>query len=51
VAEHTSARAALLMQQKGFKDASALLGGINAWKASGSPMEEATPTPTPSNKK
>jgi len=39
------------MQQKGFKDASALLGGINAWKASGSPMEEATPTPEPAKKK
>jgi len=43
VAEHTSARAALLMQQKGFKDASALLGGIRAWEESGSPMEKAAP--------
>jgi 3-mercaptopyruvate sulfurtransferase SseA len=39
------------MQQNGFKDASALLGGVRAWEDSGGPMEKATPTPEPSNKK
>jgi len=40
-----------LLQQNGFKDAGALLGGIHAWEASGGPMEKASPTPDPSKKK
>ena len=40
-----------MLQQKGFKDASALLGGLNAWEAAGGPMVKATPTPDPSKKK
>ncbi|MGH9852951.1 MAG: rhodanese-like domain-containing protein [Blastocatellia bacterium] len=44
-AGQTSARAALLLQQAGFKDASALLGGTSAWESSGGPMEKAS-TPT-----
>jgi len=42
---------ALILQEKGFKDASALLGGLNAWEASGGPMEKTTPTPDPKEKK
>jgi rhodanese-related sulfurtransferase len=42
-AEQTSARAAVLLQQAGFKDASALLGGTSAWESSGGAMERATP--------
>jgi 3-mercaptopyruvate sulfurtransferase SseA len=51
VAEHTSARAALLLQQNGFKDAGALLGGFNAWQTAGGPIESDTPTPEPTKKK
>jgi len=40
-----------LLQQNGFNDASALLGGLNAWEAAGGPMVKATPTPDPSKKK
>jgi 3-mercaptopyruvate sulfurtransferase SseA len=40
-----------LLQQNGFKDAGALLGVLNAWEASGGPMEKANPTPDPSKKK
>jgi rhodanese-related sulfurtransferase len=50
-AEQTSGDAALLLQQNGFKDASALLGGIHAWESSGNPMVKSSPTPTPANKK
>jgi rhodanese-related sulfurtransferase len=42
-AEQTSARAATLLQQAGFKDASALLGGTSAWESSGGAMEKAPP--------
>jgi len=42
---------ALLLQQKGFKDVSALLGGLNAWEASGGQMEKATPTTDPAKQK
>jgi len=41
----------LLLQQNGFKDSGALLGGINAWEAAKEPMEMATPTPEPVKKK
>jgi rhodanese-related sulfurtransferase len=44
-AEQTSARAVTLLQQAGFKDASALLGGTSAWESSGGPMVRASPTP------
>ena len=36
--ENTSSRAALLLNQGGFKEASALLGGNHAWEAAGYPM-------------
>jgi hypothetical protein len=42
---------ALILQEKGFKDASALLGGLNAWEASGGLMEKATATPEPTKQK
>lgn len=48
---NSSARAALLLQQKGFKDASALLGGLAAWETAGGPMEKPSPTPAPSKQK
>ncbi len=37
-AEHSSARAAYLLQQAGFKDAGALVGGTAAWEAAGGEM-------------
>jgi len=39
--------------QKGFTNASALLGGTNVWKQAGYPMEgeESKPIDQPSNKK
>jgi 3-mercaptopyruvate sulfurtransferase SseA len=40
-----------LLQQNGFKDASALLGGFNAWKDAGGQIESVTPTPIPIKKK
>jgi len=48
-AEQTSARAASLLQQAGFKDASALLGGTSAWESSGGPMEKAPPSTAKKN--
>jgi len=39
VQEHTSARAALLLQQAGFADAAAILGGWSAWQQAGLPAE------------
>lgn len=36
--EETSARAALMLRQKGFR-ASALLGGFEGWKQAGLPVE------------
>jgi len=48
-AEQTSARAVALLQQAGFKDASALLGGTSAWESSGGPMVRASPTPAKKN--
>jgi len=40
-----------LLQQKGFKDAGALLGGVSAWEAAGGQMEKAAPAPEPAKKK
>jgi len=40
VAEHTSARAAYLLEQAGFKDAGALLGGLHAWEAAGGAVKK-----------
>jgi hydroxyacylglutathione hydrolase len=40
-AEQTSARAAILLEKAGFKDAAALLGGIHAWERAGGPIEKA----------
>jgi 3-mercaptopyruvate sulfurtransferase SseA len=39
------------LQQKGFKDASALLGGITAWEDAGGPMVKPSSTPESSKKK
>jgi len=39
VQEHTSARAALTLQQAGFVDAAAILGGFSAWQQAGLPVE------------
>ncbi|GEM_PF-426497 len=44
-AEQTSARAVTLLQQAGFKDASALLGGTSAWESAGGAMVRTSPTP------
>jgi len=40
-----------LLQQNGFKDASALLGGMHAWEAAQGAMEKSEPTPEPTKKK
>jgi rhodanese-related sulfurtransferase len=39
VNEATSARAALTLYEQGFTEVKALLGGLDAWKAEGFPME------------
>jgi rhodanese-related sulfurtransferase len=44
--EHSSARAALVLQKGGFKDVAALVGGNMAWEAAGYEMVKA-PLPTP----
>lgn len=46
-AEHSSSRAALVLQKAGFKDAGALVGGNMAWEAAGYEMVKAPP-PSPS---
>ena len=38
-AEHSSAQAASFLRYKGFKQTAALLGGLDAWKAAGLPVE------------
>jgi hydroxyacylglutathione hydrolase len=38
-AEHTSAGAVLNLKTKGFDNAAALLGGLDAWKKAGYPVE------------
>ena len=38
-AEHSSAQAASFLRYKGFKHTAALLGGLDAWKAAGLPVE------------
>jgi rhodanese-related sulfurtransferase len=38
--EHSSARAASILQKLGFSFASALLGGFNAWIKAGYPTEK-----------
>ncbi len=48
-AEQTSAQAATLLQQNGFKDAGALLGGFSSWEAAGGAVERA-PAPDPKKK-
>ncbi len=45
-AEHSSARAALLLQKGGFDNAAALVGGNMAWEAAGYEMVKAPP-PSP----
>ncbi|MBS1790693.1 MAG: rhodanese-like domain-containing protein [Acidobacteria bacterium] len=50
-AEHSSARAAYLLQQGGFKDAGCLVGGNAAWEAAGGEMVKApAATPEPAAK-
>ncbi len=44
--EHSSARAALMLQKAGFQNAGALVGGNAAWENSGGEMVKA-PLPTP----
>ena len=39
-AEQSSARAALLLDKGGFKEASALLGGMHAWETAGGELEK-----------
>ena len=39
--EHTSARAVQILNEKGYKNAYALVGGTAAWKDAGYPMESA----------
>lgn len=46
--EHSSARAAFVLQKAGFNDAAALVGGNMAWEAAGYAMVKAPPPP-PSN--
>jgi rhodanese-related sulfurtransferase len=41
--EGTSAAAAAQLENAGFKNTAALLGGTNAWKQSGGEMEKASP--------
>ncbi|NDD63332.1 MAG: sulfurtransferase, partial [Acidobacteria bacterium] len=36
--EHTSARAAFLLDKAGFKGSAAMLGGMMAWESSGGEM-------------
>ena len=46
--EHSSARAALVLQKAGFKDAAALVGGNMAWEAAGYEMIKSAPSsPSP----
>ena len=42
-AEQTSAHAARILAKAGFKEASALLGGMNAWETAGGELVRATP--------
>jgi rhodanese-related sulfurtransferase len=42
-AEQTSAAAARQLENAGFKNSAALLGGTNAWKQSGGEMEKSSP--------
>jgi rhodanese-related sulfurtransferase len=43
--EHTSAAASTMLEKAGFKNTAALLGGTNAWKQSGGPMENSGAAP------
>ncbi|MGH9753468.1 MAG: hypothetical protein ACREA2_11850 [Blastocatellia bacterium] len=40
-----------MLQQKGFKGASALLGGLKAWEDAGGLVEKPSLTPNPSKQK
>jgi rhodanese-related sulfurtransferase len=42
-AEQTSSRAAVLLEKAGFKNTSALLGGLNAWESVGGQVEKSAP--------
>jgi rhodanese-related sulfurtransferase len=42
-AEQTSSRAAALLEKAGFKNTSALLGGLHAWESVGGQIEKTTP--------
>ncbi len=46
-AEQTSLRAVTLLEQGGFKNAKALVGGNAAWEAAGGEMVKAPPTSNP----
>jgi rhodanese-related sulfurtransferase len=39
------------LQQNGFKDAAALLGGMSAWESAGGEMVRAPASPEPAKKK
>jgi rhodanese-related sulfurtransferase len=41
--ENSSARAALLLDQGGYKNVAALVGGLHAWEAAGGAIEKAPP--------
>lgn len=47
--EHSSARAAFVLQKAGFKDVAALVGGNMAWEAAGYAMVKAAPVPAGPN--
>lgn len=47
-AEQTSKRAAELLEKAGYKGASALLGGNQAWESAGYPVEKAAAAAAPS---
>ncbi len=42
-AEQTSSRAAVLLEKAGFKNTSALLGGLHAWESAGGQIEKSAP--------
>jgi rhodanese-related sulfurtransferase len=42
-AEQTSSRAAVLLEKAGFKNTTALLGGMGAWQTAGGQVEKAAP--------
>lgn len=41
--ENSSARAALVLEQGGYKNVAALVGGLHAWEAAGGAIEKAPP--------